>query len=106
LRIGVFTPLLSNFPLPEVLARLKAQDIDTVESLDLPDLRLRPRGKLVARIRFHAPDVRLRLRAFDRARRQPAFRRRGSEPRGSILKASRPGRKTGGRLVGMKPWWV
>jgi len=30
-RIGVFTPLLSNFPLPEVLARFKAQGIDTVE---------------------------------------------------------------------------
>ena len=31
MRIGVFTPLLSNFPLPEVLSRLKAQGIDTVE---------------------------------------------------------------------------
>lgn len=31
MRIGVFTPLLSNFPLAEVLARLKAQEIHTVE---------------------------------------------------------------------------
>lgn len=31
MRIGVFTPLLSNIPLPEVLSRLRAEDIDTVE---------------------------------------------------------------------------
>jgi sugar phosphate isomerase/epimerase len=31
LKIGVFTPLLSNFSLRDVLVRLKAQDIDTVE---------------------------------------------------------------------------
>jgi len=33
--------------------------VDPKSILDLPDLRLRSRGKLVARIRFYAPDVRL-----------------------------------------------
>ena len=31
MRTGVFTPLLSNFSLPEVLAHLKTHGIDTVE---------------------------------------------------------------------------
>ena len=31
MRVGVFTPLLSQFPLDEVLARLKRHNIDTVE---------------------------------------------------------------------------
>jgi len=100
LRIGVFTPLLSNFPLPEVLARLKAQDIDTVESLDLPDLRLRPRGKLVARIRFHAPDVRLRLRAFDRAEDSLLSAAEGLTRAATFLKQVVPLEKPGAA------WWV
>ena len=36
--------------------------------LDLPHVRLRPRRRLVERIRLHAAHVRLRLRALDRAR--------------------------------------
>ena len=31
MRVGVFTPLLSNFPLREVLTKLQAHGIDTIE---------------------------------------------------------------------------
>ena len=31
MRVGVFTPLLSELPLPDVLRKLKSLEIDTVE---------------------------------------------------------------------------
>ncbi len=43
--------------------------------LDLPHLRLRPWNGVLERTHLHLADVRLRLRCFDRARRQPALAR-------------------------------
>ena len=52
--------------------------------LDLPHLRLRSRRRMVERVHLHPAHVRLRFRALDRARRQPAFAGRRPDQGGQL----------------------
>src|SRR4051794_38527470 len=56
---------------------------------------------MVERVRLHAAHVRLRLRAFDRARRQHSFARRGASKGRRVPQRNRDERAACRRLVGL-----
>ena len=70
--------------------------------VDLPHLRLRPRRGVVEGIRLHAAHVRLRLRALDRTRRQPALARGRIDESGGFPERNRHETAARGRLVDIK----
>ena len=84
MRVGVFTPLLSQFPLEKVLEKLKTLDIGTVE---LGHRQLSRRSALQA---VDAGERERAERVEEEARRQRFFHQRAELPRQPAPSRSRP----------------